>query len=147
VRHDQVDAMALRTALTDVLELQPPILLAPMAGVSGGALAAAVSHAGDLGFIGGGYGDGKWLERELSAAGNARVASAREAGDFDVAPVIVGEAVDLVTRFEPAADILQRMAIKAEVRLRSARHLVVDEPPPPTRPATIPQAQARKSKT
>jgi nitronate monooxygenase len=39
--------MALRTALTDVLGLQHPILLAPMAGVSGGALAAAVSHAGD----------------------------------------------------------------------------------------------------
>jgi hypothetical protein len=39
--------MALRTALTDGLGLQHPILLAPMAGVSGGALAAAVSHAGD----------------------------------------------------------------------------------------------------
>ena len=39
--------MALRTALTDVLGLQHPILLAPMAGVSGGALAVAVSHAGD----------------------------------------------------------------------------------------------------
>jgi hypothetical protein len=47
LRHYEVDAMALRTALTDVLGLQHPILLAPMAGVSGGALAAAVSHAGD----------------------------------------------------------------------------------------------------
>ena len=46
--------MALRTALTDVLGLQHPILLAPMGGVSGAALAPAVSRAGDLSFIGSG---------------------------------------------------------------------------------------------
>jgi len=44
-----------------------------MAGVSGGALAAAVSNAGGLGVIGGGYGDKEWLQRELLAAGNAPV--------------------------------------------------------------------------
>jgi nitronate monooxygenase len=41
--------------------------------VSGGRLAAAVSHAGGLGLLGGGYGDGAWLEREWDRAGNARI--------------------------------------------------------------------------
>jgi nitronate monooxygenase len=41
--------------------------------VAGGRLAAAVSEAGGLGLIGGGYGDAKWLEREFAAAGSARI--------------------------------------------------------------------------
>jgi nitronate monooxygenase len=44
-----------------------------MAGVSGGAFAAAVSNSGGLGVIGGGYGDKEWLQRELLAAGNDAV--------------------------------------------------------------------------
>jgi nitronate monooxygenase len=44
-----------------------------MGGVSGGRLAAAVTAAGGLGLIGGGYGDAAWLDREFLAAGNARV--------------------------------------------------------------------------
>jgi nitronate monooxygenase len=35
--------------------------------IAGGRLAAAVSNAGGLGLIGGGYGDSGWLEREFSA--------------------------------------------------------------------------------
>jgi nitronate monooxygenase len=66
--------MSLKTRLTTELNIQHSILLAPMAGVSGGALAAAVSNAGGLGVIGGGYGDKEWLQRELLAAGNAPVA-------------------------------------------------------------------------
>jgi len=65
--------MSLKTRLTTELNIQHPILLAPMAGVSGGALAAAVTNAGGLGVIGGGYGDKEWLQRELLAAGNAPV--------------------------------------------------------------------------
>ena len=65
--------MPIRTALTELLGIRHPILLAPMAGVSGGALAAAVTGAGGLGLIGGGYGDPDWLEQELRARGNARV--------------------------------------------------------------------------
>jgi nitronate monooxygenase len=61
------------TAFTRRFDLTAPVALAPMAGVSGGALAAAVTHAGGLGLIGGGYGDRAWLERELAAAGNAAV--------------------------------------------------------------------------
>lgn len=53
------------TALTRLFELEHPIVLAPMGGVSGGRLAAAVSNAGGLGLVGGGYGDRAWLNREL----------------------------------------------------------------------------------
>jgi len=41
--------------------------------VADGRLAAAVSRAGGFGIIGGGYGDAGWLEREMDAAGDARV--------------------------------------------------------------------------
>jgi nitronate monooxygenase len=42
--------------------------------IAGGKLAAAVSGAGGLGFLGGGYADNPyWLERELAAAGNQAV--------------------------------------------------------------------------
>jgi nitronate monooxygenase len=63
----------MKTRLTESFDLTHPILSAPMAFAAGGALAAAVSHAGGLGLIGGGYGDAGWLEQELAAAGNARV--------------------------------------------------------------------------
>ena len=62
-----------RTALTDLLGLQHPILLAPMGAVAGGALAAAVTRAGGLGLIGPGYLGADWIEREFDAAGNTRV--------------------------------------------------------------------------
>src|SRR3954447_9182290 len=65
--------MRLRTRLTERFDIEHPIISAPMGMVAGGGLAAAVSNAGGLGLIGGGYGDGGWLEREFSAAGNARV--------------------------------------------------------------------------
>src|SRR5690348_11683491 len=65
--------MPLATRLTDRLDIRHPVLLAPMGSISGGRLAAAVTAAGGLGLIGGGYGDGEWLEREFAAAGNHRV--------------------------------------------------------------------------
>jgi nitronate monooxygenase len=65
--------MPLHTTLTERLAIEHPILLAPMAGVAGGRLAAAVSAAGGLGIVGGGYGDRAWLTAELAAAGNAPV--------------------------------------------------------------------------
>ncbi len=65
--------MTLKTALTEALSITHPILSAPMAAVAGGALAAAVTKAGGLGLVGGGYGDRDWIARELRAAGNARV--------------------------------------------------------------------------
>ena len=49
--------MPIRNRLTQTLGIEHPVLLAPMDAVSGGRLAAAVSHAGGLGLLGGGYGD------------------------------------------------------------------------------------------
>ena len=67
-------AVGLWTPLCDLLGIEHPVLLAPMAGISGGRLAGAVSQAGGLGIIGGGYGDRVWLERELANVGAARFA-------------------------------------------------------------------------
>ncbi len=65
--------MSIHTPLCDLFGIEHPVLLAPMTGVSGGALAAAISRAGGLGLIGGGYGDADWLAREFDAAGDARI--------------------------------------------------------------------------
>lgn len=54
------------TALTEMFGLQYPIVLGAMGSVSGGHLAAAVSNAGGLGMVGGGYGDPAWLRTELA---------------------------------------------------------------------------------
>ncbi len=58
----------LKTRLTEKLGLSAPIISAPMAFAAGGALAAAVSRAGGLGLIGGGYGDKEWLEQQFALA-------------------------------------------------------------------------------
>jgi nitronate monooxygenase len=63
----------MKTRLTQKLGIEHPVILAPMGLAAGGRLAAAVSVAGGLGLIGGGYGDAEWLEREFAAAGGARV--------------------------------------------------------------------------
>ena len=65
--------MRLKTRLTERLGIEHPVLLAPMGVMAGGRLAAAVSDAGGLGIIGGGYGDADWLEAQFAAAGSARV--------------------------------------------------------------------------
>ncbi|MEJ6022876.1 NAD(P)H-dependent flavin oxidoreductase [Ramlibacter sp. PS4R-6] len=57
--------MALATALTKLLKIEHPILLAPMDVVADARLTAAVSGAGGFGILGGGYGNGEWLAREL----------------------------------------------------------------------------------
>ncbi|MFO1216832.1 MAG: nitronate monooxygenase [Burkholderiaceae bacterium] len=64
---------ALSTRLTQALGLRHPVLSAPMAFAGGGALAAAVSRAGGLGLIGGGYGDPSWLDAQFAAAAGERV--------------------------------------------------------------------------
>ncbi|MFZ0018305.1 MAG: nitronate monooxygenase, partial [Acetobacteraceae bacterium] len=48
--------MPITTRLTERLGVRHPILLAPMDVVADGRLAAAVSHTGGFGIIGGGYG-------------------------------------------------------------------------------------------
>lgn len=65
--------MAIETTLTAKLGISAPVLLAPMGMVSGGKLAAAVTSAGGLGMIGGGYCDSDWVRKEIKEAGNIQV--------------------------------------------------------------------------
>jgi nitronate monooxygenase len=94
--------MTLRTRLTDRLGIRHPILSAPMAFASGGALAAAVSSAGGLGLIGGGYGDAGWLEQQFAAAGNQRIGAGFITWSLAKSPHLL----DLVLDREPAAVML-----------------------------------------
>lgn len=57
----------------EMAEINRPVVSAPMAAAAGGELAAAVSSAGGLGLIGGGYGDRAWLQEQFRLAGGARV--------------------------------------------------------------------------
>ncbi len=59
--------------LTQTLKIRHPIISAPMAFAGGGALAAAVSSAGGLGLIGGGYVDSTWLEEQVDICTGSRV--------------------------------------------------------------------------
>jgi nitronate monooxygenase len=63
----------IKTRLTERLGIEHPIIQAPMASAAGGQLAAAVSSAGGLGMIGGGYGDEDWLSEQFDAAESHRV--------------------------------------------------------------------------
>jgi nitronate monooxygenase len=63
----------IETALTRLLGIEHPILLAPMGSAAGGRLAAAVTNAGGLGMIGSGYASTKAIKEELAEAGNARI--------------------------------------------------------------------------
>src|ERR1700751_2748898 len=65
--------MRLNTRLAEFLGIEHPVLLAPMAMISGGKLAAAVTSAGGLGVIGGGYGDAEWLQREFDRADGTKI--------------------------------------------------------------------------
>jgi nitronate monooxygenase len=68
-----IGAMLLPTRLTERLGLVHPVVLAPMAFAAGGRLAAAVSRAGGLGLIGGGYGDRGWVDAQFDEAEQADV--------------------------------------------------------------------------
>jgi len=93
----------LTTALTRLFGLAHPIILAPMGGVSGGALTAAVSNAGGLGLVGGGYGDPEWLRRELSLVRE----HAKRPWGVGLITWSIGPAVlDLALSFKPAAFML-----------------------------------------
>src|SRR3954447_2479203 len=58
--------MPIATSLTTLLEIEHPILLAPMDVVAGARLVTAVSRAGGFGILGGGYGERAWLEQETA---------------------------------------------------------------------------------
>ncbi len=90
------------TALTRMLGIQHPILLAPMGSAAGGKLAAAVSHAGGFGLVGSGYADEKTIRRELSEAGNASVGIGFILWALDKNPAALDVALDA----RPAAVML-----------------------------------------
>ncbi|MGJ5050147.1 NAD(P)H-dependent flavin oxidoreductase [Bradyrhizobium oligotrophicum] len=58
--------MPLRTALTERLGIDHPILLAPMDVIADARLVRAVSGAGGFGILGGGYGNRAWLMQETA---------------------------------------------------------------------------------
>jgi nitronate monooxygenase len=91
------------TALTEMFGLRHPIVLAPMGGVAGGRLAAAVSNAGGLGLIGGGYGDAAWLGAECSSV-TAGTTGAWGIGliTWSIQPAVL----DLALSFRPSAFML-----------------------------------------
>lgn len=95
--------MTIHTALTEMFGLACPVVLAPMGAVSGGELAAAVSNAGGLGLVGGGYGDPQWLARELD------IAAAKSSGKWGVGLITwhaSREAVELALSYRPHAFFL-----------------------------------------
>ncbi|MFT4958992.1 MAG: nitronate monooxygenase [Paracoccaceae bacterium] len=63
----------IKTRLTENLNLKHPVVLAPMAVVGGGRLAAEITRAGGLGLIGGGYCDADWIDQEFAQAGDTPV--------------------------------------------------------------------------
>ena len=95
--------MAIRTSLTEKFGLGCPIVAAPMGGVSGGRLAAAVSNAGASELVGGGYGGSEWMRTELS---------------------IAGEAVDLISDVAPPHELVRRIGAEAETCLRRGSDLL-----------------------
>src|SRR5919205_4016310 len=95
--------MAIRTTLTEQFGLECPVISAPMGSVAGGRLAAAVSNAGALGLVGGGYGDPGWLRTELSIA---RDGTSRPWGVGLITWHATREAVELALSYEPHAFML-----------------------------------------
>lgn len=95
--------VAIRFALTESLGLEHPIVAAPMGFVSGGALAAAVSEAGGLGLVGGGYGDPDWLRAELARAAEG---TRRPWGAGLITWAIDASTVALVLEYRPRVVLL-----------------------------------------
>src|SRR5204863_1088334 len=89
----------IETALTSLLGIKHPILLAPMGSAAGGKLAAAVTSAGGLGLIGSGYADSTTIKKELTAAGNTRVGIGFITWALDKNP----EALDVALAAQPPA--------------------------------------------
>ena len=69
----RIENVPLSTRLTERFGLTHPVVLAPMAFAAGGSLAAAVSAAGGLGLVGGGYGSEEWVDAQFEIADPAAV--------------------------------------------------------------------------
>jgi nitronate monooxygenase len=95
--------MMITTPLTEMFGLRYPLVLAPMGGVSGARLAAAVSEAGALGLVGGGYGNPAWLSAELS---RMKKATRRPWGVGLITWSVDRSIVELVLGYQPQAVML-----------------------------------------
>jgi nitronate monooxygenase len=95
--------MTLRTALTVRFGIDHPVVLAPMGGVAGGALAAAVSEGGGLGLIGAGSGNQRWVQREC---GIAKAATSNPWGIGFLTWGLTHEVLDAAIAQEPSAIML-----------------------------------------
>jgi nitronate monooxygenase len=122
--------MTLNTRLTESFGIEHPILLAPMAGISGGRLAAAVTAAGGLGLVGGGYSDAEWLLSQIGQAGGARVgygfitwSLARNPGLLDVA--LAQQPATIMLSFgdlRPFADRIRAAGIPLTAQVQKLEH-------------------------
>jgi nitronate monooxygenase len=83
--------------------LRYPIVSAPMGGVAGGHLAGAVSNAGGLGMVGGGYGDAKWVEKQLKLVNTA---TRRAWGIGFISWSLTPPVLQLALQFKPAVVLL-----------------------------------------
>jgi len=92
----------MKTKLTEKFDLKYPIIQAPMAFAAGGKLASAVTAAGGLGLIGGGYGDEAWLKTQIEAAGNQAVGCGFITWALKEKPHVL----DMVLDHDPAAVFL-----------------------------------------
>lgn len=111
---------SLATRLTLALGLRHPVLSAPMAFAGGGTLAAAVTRAGGLGLIGGGYGDPSWLEEQFAATAGTRVGVGFITWSLRKSPSLLTD----VLRHRPAAVMLSfgdPRPFVAEIRAAGAR--------------------------
>lgn len=94
--------MVLSTAFSQMFGIDYPIVSAPMDLIAGGELAAAVSGAGGLGLIGGGYGDRDWLARQFDLAAGAPVGCGFITWSLARQPQLL----DLALQYEPVAVML-----------------------------------------
>jgi nitronate monooxygenase len=90
------------TRLTELLGITHPIIQAPMAIAAGGRLAAAVTEAGGLGMIGGGYGDSGWLVEQFAAAGEQKIGCGFITWSLEKDPSLLAQALE----HQPAALML-----------------------------------------
>jgi nitronate monooxygenase len=96
--------MAVSTSLTKRLGIAHPVLLAPMDLVADAKLTAAVSAAGGLGILGGGYGEIDWLARELDLL--KRSGERFGVGFITWSMAKAPQLLDLALEYRPAAVML-----------------------------------------
>jgi nitronate monooxygenase len=89
----------IKTRLTEKLAITHPIISAPMAFAATGQLASAVTEAGGLGMIGGGYGDPQWISEQFAQTGNKRVGCGLITWRVDLNPEVLNSTLAL----KPAA--------------------------------------------